>query len=222
MARFDFVCDADLEPADGDPRMHCARCDTTVHDLSSMTRAEAAALLDGCDGALCGQLRLDAELEPVFAPPGAKRRLALAGGLLAGAAGLTAAVLVGAPDAPAPDASTAARPGAGLVDPTPVDFKSRLDLLIADAVRRAQADDARAVAEGKAPCEAEGADGADGAEGYGMAGDGAEPDHAGEGDPSEALRPPPRTRRSVRKGETAPHRKLVGLLVMDPEGGITF
>ncbi len=144
MSRFDFICDAqESNEIDGEGvELHCHRCQTTVHDLSALTRDDAAALLDGQVGPLCGRLRLDAELQPIFAPPRSPvRGLVAVSAALVGAAGIAAMVL-----APPPGAAETSgpRPGAGVLGGPDGQamgeggVKSRLDLLIADAVSRAR------------------------------------------------------------------------------------
>lgn len=48
---------------------HCARCDRTLIDFSSMTRARAEAVRRGLVGPVCGRLAVDRETgEPWFVP----------------------------------------------------------------------------------------------------------------------------------------------------------
>lgn len=91
--RFEFVCDVHDSIEGEGPWLHSQSGRTKPPDPSAMTRDEAAALLDGRIRPICARLTLDAELEPVIAPPRSPTRLlALASGAMLAAGALAAAV----------------------------------------------------------------------------------------------------------------------------------
>lgn len=65
---------------------HCGSCDSTVIDLSRVTRSQAESIVAAHGGKMCGRVRADAHGDSVFAPEPARARLlpiALAGLLVA-------------------------------------------------------------------------------------------------------------------------------------------
>jgi hypothetical protein len=70
-------CSADWDKMTGDARArHCESCDKNVYNLSSMTRAEAEALLIAKEGKLCVRYyqRADGTIITADCPVGTKRR----------------------------------------------------------------------------------------------------------------------------------------------------
>ncbi len=103
---------------------HCARCQSTVIDLTRVTRAQAERLVREHGGRVCGRVRADERGDAVFAPEPVRRGIvpvAIAGVLAACSAEPTAA------DATAPDALPAAtHPTVGLGPPTSGSFGGSL------------------------------------------------------------------------------------------------
>jgi hypothetical protein len=89
---------------DGDGR-HCARCASTVLDLSRITRSQAEAILRERGGEVCGRVRANARGEAVFALEPVRRGL-----VPVALAGLLAACSAGPSEEPAPETAHAEPP----------------------------------------------------------------------------------------------------------------